>query len=247
MINARTSKPQPAQSWENLPSSVVPPLEMNFTIGASRFYGLLIDDPSDPQKGYDTLLVNSSRDGKEVKAKLKSEPAGPGGELFGANRSMSRQMTVAMQLFISGYSSLNQTGVIFFFFTRPTHEIISRPDLVNAASSTTRAFIGNGANPLYAQGALGPTLPNGGDGTAEARYLETVSFAQHQLAETNRWALEQLPWEFFVAYTPFPDEAEHMWRASSTRAFPVFAKILPTGYVPFCNRFTDYRTNCSAS
>src|SRR4030095_3805307 len=41
VINDRTSKPQPAQSWENLPSSVVPPLEMNFTIGASRFYGLL--------------------------------------------------------------------------------------------------------------------------------------------------------------------------------------------------------------
>src|SRR5882724_7575958 len=34
--------------------------------------------------------------------------------------------------------------------------------------------------------------------------------------------------------------------ASLSRAFPVFAKILPTAYVPYCNGFTDYRTNCSA-
>jgi predicted AlkP superfamily phosphohydrolase/phosphomutase len=213
VINDRTSKPQPAQSWENLPSSVVPPLEITFTIGASRFYGLLIDDPSDPQKGYDTLLMATARDGKEVKANLKGEPAGPGGELFWSKpidvkTNDGRDATVYLRLF----DLKPDGGVFLLFFTRPTREIISRPDLVDSANSTTRAFIGNGANPLYGQGALGPTLPNGGDGTAEARYLETVSFAQHQLAETNRWALEQLPWDLFVAYTPFPDEAEHMWR-----------------------------------
>jgi len=213
VINDRTSKPQPAQSWENLPSSVVPPLEITFTIGASRFYGLLIDDPSDPQKGYDTLLVATARDGKEVKANLKGEPAGPGGELFWSKpidvkTNDGRDATVYLRLF----DLKPDGGVFLLFFTRPAREIVSRPDLVDSANSTTRAFIGNGANPLYGQGALGPTLPNGGDGTAEARYLETVSFAQHQLAETNRWALEQLPWDLFVAYTPFPDEAEHMWR-----------------------------------
>src|SRR5262245_5770593 len=85
VINGRTSKPQPAQSWDDLPSSVVPPLEMNFTIGASRFYGLLIDDPSDSQEGYDTLLLARTRSGKEVTAKLKSQPAGPGGEFFWSN------------------------------------------------------------------------------------------------------------------------------------------------------------------
>ena len=213
VINDRTSKPQPAQSWENLPSSVVPPLEITFAIGASRFYGLLIDDPSDPQKGYDTLLVATARDGKEVKANLKAEPAGPGGELFWSKpidvkTNDGRDATVYLRLF----DLKPDGGVFLLFFTRPAREIVSRPDLVDSANSTTRAFIGNGANPLYGQGALGPTLPNGGDGTAEARYLETVSFAQHQLAETNRWALEQLPWDLFVAYTPFPDEAEHMWR-----------------------------------
>jgi predicted AlkP superfamily phosphohydrolase/phosphomutase len=223
VINGRSSKPQPAKSWENLPSSAAPPLEINLSISASTFYGLFIDDPSDPQKGYDTLIVSSHRSGTEVMAKLRSQPAGPAGEFFwsqpiNVKTSDGRDATTYLRLF-----DLKPDGSDFLlFFTRPTHEIVSPPDLVNGANATTRAFIGNGANPLYSQGALGPTLPNGGDGTAEARYLETVSFAQRQLAETNRWALEQLPWDLFVAYTPFPDEAEHLWRGFLEPGLPGF-------------------------
>jgi predicted AlkP superfamily phosphohydrolase/phosphomutase len=217
------SKPQPAQSWEDLPSSVVPPLEITFTIGSSTLYGLLIDDPSDPQKGYDTLLVTNTRSGKAVTAKLKSQPAGPGGEFFWSKpidvkTNDGRNASAYLRLF-----DLKPDGTDFLlFFTRPTQEMISRPDLMRDADATSRAFIGNGANPLYSQGALGRTLPNGGDGSAEARYLETVTFAQHQLMEANRWALEHLPWELFVAYTPFPDEAEHMWRGFLEPSLPGF-------------------------
>src|SRR4029453_11398555 len=143
VINARTSKPQPAQSWENLPSSVVLPLEITFTIGASRFYGLLIDDPSDPQKGYDTLLVATARDGKEVKAKLKGQPAGPGGELFWSKpidvkTNDRRDAAVYLRLF----DLKPDGGVFLLFFTRPAREIVSRPDLVDTANSVSRAFIG---------------------------------------------------------------------------------------------------------
>ena len=221
------SKPQPAQSWEDLPSSVVPPLEITFTIGSSTLYGLLIDDPSDPQKGYDTLLVTNTRSGKAVTAKLKSQPAGPGGEFFWSKpidvkTNDGRNASAYLRLF-----DLKPDGTDFLlFFTRPTQEMISRPDLMRDADATSRAFIGNGANPLYSQGALGRTLPDGGDGSAEARYLETVTFAQHQLMEANRWALEHLPWELFVAYTPFPDEAEHMWRGFLEPSLPGFRQDL---------------------
>jgi predicted AlkP superfamily phosphohydrolase/phosphomutase len=225
VINGRSSKPQPAKSWENLPSSAVSPSEITFSIAGSKFYGLLIDDPSDPRKGHDTLLVASARDGGEIRAKLKSKPAGPGSELFwskpiGVKTNDGRDATVHLRLF-----DLNPDGSDFLlFFTRPAREIVSRPDLIESAGSTARAFIGNGAHLLYRQGALGLTLPNGGDGTAEARYLETVSFAQHQLMETNRWALEHLPWELFVAYTPFPDEAEHLWRGFLEPSLPGFRR-----------------------
>jgi hypothetical protein len=188
-------------------------LEITFNVAGSTFYGLLVDDPSDPQKGHDTLLVANARDGGAIKAKLKSKPAGPEGQPYWSQpidvqTHDGRAATVYLRLF-----DLKPDGSDFvLYFTRPTREIISRPDLLESAKPIARAFIGNGAHPSYRQGAFGPTLPNGGDGTAEARYLETIAFAQHQLVETNRWALEQLPWDLLVAYTPFPDEAEHLWR-----------------------------------
>jgi predicted AlkP superfamily phosphohydrolase/phosphomutase len=223
IVNGRNSRTQPALSWDSLPPSLAPPLEISFHVGASALYGLFIDDPADPQEGYDTLLVAGARAEKRIVAKLKSQPAGPGGELFWSQpidvkTNDGRDATTYLRLF----DLKPDGGDILLFFTRPTREIISRPDLVREANRTARAFIGNGAHQLYSQGALGPTLPNGGDGTAEARYLETVAFAQHQLMETNRWALEHLPWELFVAYTPFPDEAEHMWRGFLEPSIPGF-------------------------
>ena len=233
IVNGRTSKPQPAKSWENLPSSDAPPLEITFTIGASTLYGLFIDEPSDPHKGYDALFVASVRDAKEVKAKLKGEPAGPSGQPFwskpiNVKTNDGRDATVYLRLF-----ELKPDGGDFLlFFTRPMREMMSRPDLVHDANGTVRAFIGNGAHPLYSQGLFGATLPKGGDGTAEARYLETVSFAHHQLVETNRWALD-LPWELFVAYTPFPDEAEHMWRGSLDPGLSGFRQDIADRLRPF--------------
>ena len=99
-----------------------------------------------------------------------------------------------------------------------------------------RAFVGNGGNVLYGQGAFGRTIPNGGDGTAEARYLETIALVQHQLTETCRWALEQLPWDIFSAYTPYPDEAEHQWRGYLDPALPGFRADLAARLRPLLER-----------
>ncbi|HEY7317969.1 MAG TPA: alkaline phosphatase family protein [Candidatus Binatia bacterium] len=237
VITGRRAKPRPAEFWENLPPSSAPPLEINLIIGASTLHGLLIDDPSDPRKGYETLLVSYHRSGSEVAAKLKSQPAGPTGELFWSQpiaikTGDGRDATTYFRLF-----DLKPDGSDFLlFFTRPTHEVASPAELVNGAKAATKAFIGNGASPLYSQGAFGPTLPNGGDGTAEARYLETVSFAQGQLAETNRWALEQLPWDLFVAYTPFPDEAEHLWRGFLEPGLPGFRQNIANRLRPLLQR-----------
>ncbi len=214
VVSARSSKPQPAASWDNIPQSALPPLEISFTIAGSRILGLLIDDPDDPQEGYDTLLLSKGRDGKEIQAKLKAAPPGPGGDLFWSapieiTTNAGQTVLVYLRLF-----DLKSDGSDFFlYFTRPTRPVLTtRPELLQDASPAVKAFVGNGANVLYQQGTLGPPLFKGGDGTAENRYLETVTFLQHQLMETSRWAIEHLPWDLLIAYTPYPDEAEHLWR-----------------------------------
>ncbi len=248
IVNGRAAKPQPARSWENVPASVIPPLEITFNIAASTLYGLLVDDPSDPQQGYDTLVVASARDGREIKAQQKPRPGGSGGEPYWSQpiqvkANDGREATTYLRLF-----ELKPDGSDFLlFFTRPTREIISRPDLVHGASRTVKAFIGNGASAIYSQGALGPTLPNGGAGAAESRYLETISFAQRQLTETNRWALEHLSWDLFVAYTPFPDEAEHMWRGFLEPSLPGFRADVADRLRPYLQevyRMSDELLGC---
>ena len=213
IVTPRLSKPQPAASWDKLPASDAPALEISFVVAASKFFGLLVDDPADEQIGYDTLLLTRSRNAEDIEVKIKSAAAGATGELFWSGpvevkTTGERSASVYFRLF-----ELRGDGSDFFlYFTRPARAMVTPEDALEGAGDTVRSFIGNGASILYQQGSFGRTIPSGGSGGAEARYLETVTFAQHQLMETNRWALAHLPWDLFFAYTPFPDESEHLWR-----------------------------------
>ena len=242
IVSARASKPHPAGAWENLPETAAPPLEISFSIGASTFFGLFIDEPEDPQQGYDTILLSNSRDGKKIQGKLKGAAPGPGGELFWSRpidvqTKAGRSAIVYLRLF-----DLKPDGSDFFlYFSRPTRPVITaQPELLQEASPSIKAFVGNGANVLYMQGMLGPTLFKGGDGSAETRYLETVTFLQHQLMETSRWAIEHLPWDLFIAYTPYPDEAEHLWRGYLEPKLPGYRPEIAARLRPFLERV--YRT-----
>ncbi len=223
-IVTRRSIQSEAPEWSDSPPSNAPPIEIAFTVGETRFYGLLIDDPADDQAGYDTLVIAGRRDGGAIEARLKAAPAGPAGEFFwsepvAVKTGANQDARIFFRLF-----DLRPDGSDFFLYhTRPARDL-PVPQSEAAPSATVRTFIGNGASILYNQGALGRTIANGGSGGAEARYLETVLFAQHQLMETNRWALEHLPWDLYLAYTPFPDEGEHMWRGYLDPALPGYRK-----------------------
>lgn len=243
VVSGRSFKPRPAASWENVPPSALPPLEISFTIAGSRILGLLIDDPADPQEGYDTLLISNSHDGKDIQAKLKAAAPGPGGELFWSgpvdiHTNAGQIAIVYLRLF-----DLKSDGSDFFlYFTRPTRPLTTvQPEMLQDASPSIKAFVGNGANVLYMQGTLGPPLFKGGDGTAERRYLETVTFVQHQLMETARWAIEHFPWDVFIAYTPYPDEAEHLWRGYLETKLSSYRPEIAARLRPFLE--TVYKTS----
>ena len=238
VVTGRAAKAHPATDWKNVPESAAPPLEISFTIAGSTFWGLLIDEPADPQEGYDTLLIGSSRDGKTILAKLKAAAPGPGSELFWSapldvHPDSGQSAIVYLRLF-----ELKPDGSDFFlYFTRPTRPVTTaQPELIQEASPSIKAFVGNGANLLYMEGALGTPIFKGGDGIAEVRYLETVTFVQHQLMETARWALERLPWDLFIAYTPYPDEAEHLWWGYLDSKLPGYRPEIAARLRPFLER-----------
>jgi predicted AlkP superfamily phosphohydrolase/phosphomutase len=211
IVTKRAVQSETVTPWIDPPASDALLIEIAFTVGESTFFGLLIDDPADAQAGYDTIVIAEGRSGREIKARLKPASPAAGVESFwsepiAVKTAGNQDARAYFRLF-----DLKPDGSDFFLYhTRPMRDL-PLPDSATNAGPTVRTFVGNGASFLYQQGALGRTLANGGNGGAEARYLETIAFAQHQLMETNRWALENMPWDLYLAYMPFPDEPEHSW------------------------------------
>lgn len=236
IVTRNTAQGMVREPWRHSPPSAAQPLEIRFSIGESHLFGLLIDDPADDQQGYDTLVLTTGRDGNETAATLKPAPPGIGGE-FSWSQPVSiktaggRSAKSYFRLF-----ALQPDGSDFFlYYTRPVRDLpLDHGRTV--PSPTVRTFIGNGAAILFQQGAFGRTIPNGGSGTAEERYLETLGFAQHQLTETHRWAMENLPWDLFLAYTPFPDEAEHLWRGHLDTKLSTYRQDLAERIQPLLER-----------
>ncbi len=232
IVTRRALQPQGQNQWADAPPSDAPALEFTFTVGEANFFGLLIDDPEDPQLGYDTAVISDSRDGKQIRTRLKAASAAPGGELFwsqpiSVKTAGDQTGSVYFRLF-----ELQADGSDFFLYhTRPARALELPAEAT--AGPTVRTFIGNGASILYQTGGLGRTIANGGGGGAEARYLETMLFAQHQLIETDRWAIENLSWDLFLAYTPFPDEAEHAWRGVIDATLPTYRREIADKVRPF--------------
>ena len=235
-VTRRAIQNEPLGVWTHSPASEAPPIELAFSIGETRFYGLLVDDPADSQNGYDTLIIATARDGREVKAKVKPAPASSVGEL-----SWSEPITVKLtgnqegKTYFRLFDLKPDGSDLFLYYTRPAKDL-TVPETEVTAGATVRTFIGNGASLLYQLGGFGRTIPNGGNGGAEARYLETVMMTQHQLMETNRWALDNVPWDLYLAYTPFPDEAEHVWRGYLDPALPNYRDEIAEQLRPFLER-----------
>ncbi len=221
IVTARDAAARLADGWANLPASAAPPREITFMVGSTRFFGLFIDDPEDPSRGYDTLFVARVKDVQQAGARLKPGFSSPGtldrwSQTVDVEASNQSGAGAYLRLF-----DLKPDGSDYLLYhTRPIRELSSRPELLPAMRRAAGVFVGNGAGRLYEQGLFGPTIMRGGDGTAERRYLETVLLVQRHLMEATQWALTSLPWDLLFTYTPYPDEAEHLWRGYLEPSLP---------------------------
>ena len=233
VVTARDWAPGAAEGWANLPPSAAPPREISFTVGATRLFALLIDDPEDPTKGYDTLIVTRVKDVKPAVARLKAGPSAAGktdkwSPTIEVEPSGERAGT-RLRLF-----ELKADGSDFLlYYSTPAREFSSHPELLPSLRKAAGVFIGEGANRLYSQGAFGMPIFRGGDGTAERRYLETILITQRQLMAATRWAMETLPWDLLFTYTPYPDGAEHWWRGYLEPTLPGFRQDIADRLRPF--------------
>ena len=78
------------------------------------------------------------------------------------------------------------------------------------------------ATPFWQRGGFGPTFFQGGDGTAEARWMETMEYATRQFMRGVEWAWRTQRPDLLITYVPIGDDADHSLYGFLDPASPMY-------------------------
>jgi predicted AlkP superfamily phosphohydrolase/phosphomutase len=180
----------------------------SFEIASARVDAWAFDDPADPADGLDTVLVGRERDPASG-VRLKPSPPQDDADAFAplVVRIGGSNAVVFFRL----HELAADGGRMTLWHSAPHVYRSSRPPLDAAALRASGGFAGNGAGDAYDDGRLGQRLWEGGDGTAEARYVESAALVARQFSRLDEFAFARTQWDLLVTYLPYPDEALHRW------------------------------------
>jgi predicted AlkP superfamily phosphohydrolase/phosphomutase len=200
----------PADDWPNLPEHLGKTLGFSREVGETALFFLLYDEPADPIKGLDTLAVCSSADGSDVLDTLKPRQAATNTENFSDPVEVSFDGKTGAAFF--RLFSLEPDGSeMLLYRTRVKHTSCSNPEARKIFMEAVPGYTGNASSELYKDGAFGKPFYEGGDGTAEACYLETVRHCTELSKRALKEGMTAFDWDLLVDYLAFPDEQQHAW------------------------------------
>lgn len=204
---------------------------VTLSLAGVRLSGLLYDDPADPARGFDTLALTGPRN----TTRLKPVPAGADPSAFG--QLLLPLPAGEVGVFVRLFELSADGSRLLLYHTAPAllraHPAALQPALLQA----TGGFVpGSAAHTAYARGWLGPRLWEGGDGTAEQRFLETVALSARQLGRLTEFGVRRTDWSVLVTYLPFPDEFSHHWLGFLSPGLPGHDPALAARLQPYWDR-----------
>jgi predicted AlkP superfamily phosphohydrolase/phosphomutase len=222
-----------AAGWRGgLPAHIGPPRDFDFTVGTTRIDALVYDDPADPTMGFDSVLLTTR---KQPGSGVVLKPRPPGDPASFASlpvRVGDGELGLHFRLF-----ALAPDGSDLLLYVAEAGLLRSNRPLVEAtALKATGGFAGNAAHDIYEDGGFGPTLWEGGDGIAEARYLETVALVIRELSGLLDFGFDRTRWNVLISYLPFPDELFHRWYGRLDASLPGYDPALAARLRPFMDR-----------
>ena len=202
---------QPAAGWINLPEFNGKPLEFKRSVGESTLRFLVYDQPEDPVVGFDTVSIFASANGEALLETLKPGPVGGN-----TTDWFSGPVEIAFDgktsfAFFRLFELAPDASEMLLFRSRAKYLAGSDPDSHDVMMQEVDGFLGNAAYGFYEDGAFGPTVMDGGDGTAELRYLESVRLCTEVSTAALQTGMTEFDWDLLVDYIAFPDEQNHTW------------------------------------
>lgn len=174
-----------------------------FTVGDSSFWGLFFDDPFDARRGCDTLGVVEDPHATDFVARLKIEDEAGFSTPIHA-RASGRDVWFSLRLF-----DVEACGERLLLHRSGAVELaLSNPGTPRKGELVMEVYAGNSATASYSAGRFGPTLGQGGDGTAEERFYETLLHLQQQIIDQAKVVLGE-DYALAILYSPVTDDVAH--------------------------------------
>lgn len=208
-LTEQTNPLRPARGWAGVPASVLAPLETAWTAGADSVFALFTGDSA-----YDRVYVGFERNvATAVRADAHAEET-----TMPTGRPLARYFSAPLAHATSGGTAFlrarlfdlapDASRYLLFLPAMPLTDA-NRPDVAAAYDAAVRGWTGNGAYGMIGR-AFGRGLADGGDGTAERRYLETAELAADASLRGSRWAWAQGP-DVLLDYFALGDEIDHAY------------------------------------
>jgi predicted AlkP superfamily phosphohydrolase/phosphomutase len=205
---------KPAAGWEGAPAHQGESREVSMRVGESTFWAFVYDDPGDPTTGFDTVYVRQGEKGlagSAPSAVLKPAEARDDASLLSTPFRVTKGDLFGYTYF--RLFDLAPDGSRMALYRRYAHGLrgTATREQTEKYYAAYGGFHDDPFFALYEKGALGPTLAEGGDGTAERRVLEIVRHDVEFRKRGVRFAFAEYAPDVLFHYTPMIDGAGHTW------------------------------------
>ena len=222
VIRPANVTPEDAGEWRPaLPRSSLPVRAFKWSVRNITFHGAMVAEQT-AARGYTAIYVAADPRGPRVRIQPHAtENIPPPGRALARYFSQGLPLTAGRKnvptVAYFRLFELARDGSDFLIYQPYIHELAfydgtaSSMQVVEAVLKQAGGFIGNGPGYLYEDGKLGKQVYDGGDGTAERRYLEGMELVIRQLNRLTAWFNNRYSPRLLVDYCPYPDEMDHTW------------------------------------
>ncbi len=223
VVTAATARPGAVDGWEGVESlhSTLPPVAWEWETGAGTAYALIHAEG----ESYDAVAVGFERrvDRAVIARAHPVERAPPEG------RELARYFSDAAELEVEGgrvylrvrLFEVAADGSDFSLF-HPSLDVVegNRPEMQAEYDRAVRGWANASTLAPYRFGAFGTPVYEGGDGAAEARYLETAEYLLKQFQVGSEWMWRTFEPRLMMDYFPVSDSADHELLGYLQTAYP---------------------------